>query len=416
MSHLLNWGVHHKTASVDFRERLSFSDEDVSKVYPVLKEKGFEEAYVLSTCNRTEVYVLGEGKGEGDVRDVIAGIKKIPKEELEKVSFVHQGGNAVRHLFEVTSSLDSMVIGEPEIVHQVKMAFEKALSLKAPGKIIKQMVQRGLQVAKEVRTETELASRPTSVGAVAASLALKIFGQQGARGILTFGAGEMAEVCLRNLSGQVPGAKVVICNRSVEKARVLAEGFGGEWSGLDDLEERLVTSDIVICSLAVESHFFRQELIRNVIRRRGGRPLFVIDLGVPRNVDPDVRELDDVFLYDMDHLQVFADENLEKRKELIDDCQPYIEKGVAEFERWLKSLGNQNLIGEVMNRNRSLMDEEMLKSKKKLTHLSDEDWKEVEYLLDRTLKKVLHHPIHTLRNPEDFEDSKFSWRAFFFGR
>jgi len=416
LSQLLNWGVHHKTASVEFREKLSFSEEDVSKFYPVLKERGLSEAYVLSTCNRTEVYAVAEDISGTGIGELVSEFKGITTKELEKASFLHEGSDAVRHLFEVTSSLDSMVIGEPEIVHQVKVAFEGAKARQAPGKILKQLIQKGLQVAKKVRTETDLASRPTSVGAVAANLAVKIFGEQGAREILTLGAGEMAEVCLRNLSGQVPGAKVVVCNRSLDRAKNLAEQFGGEWGGLEDLSEKLVESDIVVCSLGVQDYFLTKEQLKTAMLRREGRPLFIIDLGVPRNVSPDVRNLEDIFLYDMDHLQVFANENLERRKEIIEDCRPFIEEGVIDFLQWKESLGNQNLIGEVMIRNRSLMEEEIGKSRKKLSHLNDEDWKEVEYLLERTLKKVLHHPIHTLRNPEQTEGNKFNWRAFFFGR
>lgn len=416
MTQLLNWGVHHKTASVEFRERISLSDEDVAGLYPELKNNGFSEAYVLSTCNRTEVYVMA---GEGDanaIEKAIASIKEIPLEDLSGVSFLHEGRDAVKHLFEVTSSLDSMVIGEPEIVHQVKVAFDRATSYNGPGKVIKQMVQKGLQNAKLIRTETDLASRPTSVGAVAANLAIRIFGQQGARRILTLGAGEMAEVCLRNLSGQVPDAEVVICNRNPERAQRLAAEFGGQWGGLDELEDRLIRSDIVVCSLSVQDYFLQKEMIRTVMQQRGGRPLFIIDLGVPRNVEPTVKEIEDIFLYDMDHLQEFAKDNLERRRELVGECLPYIERGVDEFLQWMNSLGNQNLIGEVMNRNRSLMAEEVSKSRKKLSHLSEEDWKEVEYLLERTMKKVLHHPIHTLRNSERLEENRFNWRAFFFGR
>jgi glutamyl-tRNA reductase len=288
---LFAWGVNHKTAAVELRERLSFQKDELPSVYTELLSQGFEEVMVLSTCNRTEIYACSTEKNVSDLRQYIVQSRHVSPEEVDLASREFEGLEVADHLFRVVSSLDSMVIGEPEIVAQVKGAYQMARDSKGLGKILNNLTQKAFYVAKRIRTETELSSRPTSVGAVGAALALQIFGSQGARNILVMGAGEMAEVSLKNLIGQVDQCQITVCNRNVEKAQALAEPFGGEARGLDDLEKVWCKADIAICSLGTKEPIITLPLMKKVVACRKARPLFIIDLGLPRNVESSVNTL-----------------------------------------------------------------------------------------------------------------------------
>lgn len=413
---LIAWGINHKTAAVELRERLAVAQGDLSHFYQSLRDRGFSEAMVLSTCNRTEIYACSEDLNTSDLVEVIIDQKGVEPLKVIEASREFDGLEVADHLFRVVSSLDSMVIGEPEIVAQVKSAYQWAREHNASGKWLNNLVQKSFQVAKRVRTETDLSSRPTSVGAVGATLALQIFGHQGAKHVLVMGAGEMAEVSLNNLMGQVEDCQLMVCNRSPERAQALATSFGGQFCGLDRLEEVWKNADIVICSMGTQEPIITDELMKGVIRKREGRPLFVIDLGVPRNVDPMLKKYDDLFLYDMDDLQCHADDNMKYRRGLIESCEPYIAEGLKDFEMWMSSLDQQQVISDVMRRNSQLIETELQKSMKKLDGLSEEQIQEVRYLASRVLKKAMHHPIHSLRNEAMASPApKVSWRNFFFG-
>jgi glutamyl-tRNA reductase len=413
---LIAWGINHKTAAVELRERLAVAQTDLDRFYERLRERGFSESMVISTCNRTEIYACSEDLETSDLLEVVIAEKGVERLIVIEASREFEGLEVADHLFRVVSSLDSMVIGEPEIVSQVKSAYQWAKEKKSSGKWLNNLVQKSFQVAKRVRTETDLSSRPTSVGAVGASLALQIFGHQGAKQILVMGAGEMAEVSLKNLMGQVEDCELMVCNRSPERAQALAASFGGQSCGLDRLQDVWKKADIVICSMGTNEPIITDELMKEVIPARGGRPLFVIDLGVPRNVDPILKQYEDFFLYDMDDLQCHADDNMKYRRGLIESCEPYISEGLKDFELWVSSLDQQQVISDVMHRNSELIETELQKSMKKLDGLNDDQIQEVRYLVSRVLKKAMHHPIHSLRNePMDSPARKVSWRDFFFG-
>lgn len=413
---LIAWGVNHKTAAVELREKLSISSAEIPRIYQELESRGFRESMVLSTCNRTEIYACSEDRDVSDLLDVVVDQKQIEPSEVMSASREFEGLEVADHLFRVVSSLDSMVIGEPEIVSQVKSAYQLAKDRKSSGKWLNNLVQKSFQVAKRVRSETDLSSRPTSVGAVGASLALQIFGHQGAQNILVMGAGEMAEVSLNNLMGQVDGCSVTVCNRSVEKAELLASQFGGQACGLDQLESVWAKADIVITSLGTVEPIIHDQLMAGVMKRREGRPLFVIDLGVPRNVDPSLKKYEDLFLYDMDDLQRSADDNMKYRHGLVESCEPFIAEGLKDFELWVSSLAQQEVISDVMKRNAELIDAELQKSMKKLKGLNEAELQEVKYLASRVLKKAMHHPIHSLRTGGAQPSApKMNWRTFFFG-
>jgi len=414
---LLAWGVNHKSASVELREKVSFHHSELPEALNQLFEKGFEEAMILSTCNRTEVYAATRGEQTiSDIRDFIIASRQLQSMEIDHVSKEFENIEVAEHLFRVVASLDSMVIGEPEIVAQVKSAYQVAKDTGNIGKLLNNLVQRSFNVAKRIRTETELSSKPTSVGAVGANLALQIFGSQDTHNILIMGAGEMAEVSLKNLMGQVERVDVKVCNRNLERAETLAKEYGATAYSFDDLDKVWCWADIVICSMGTtHDQLISKSFMKQLIRKRSDRPLFIIDLGVPRNVDPSIRDYDDIFLYDMDDLQRSADQNLKHRASLIETCEPYIKEGLDEFELWWHSLDNQVVISDIMKRNELIIQEELLKSERKLGELSLEQKNELEYLLRRVVKKAMHPQIHSLRNKVHPTQPKMSWREFFFG-
>jgi glutamyl-tRNA reductase len=414
---LLAWGVNHKSAPVELREKVAFHSSELPQALHQLSENGFEESMILSTCNRTEIYVSSkEEKNITDLRDFIIQSRQVKSQEVDLISKEYENIEVADHLFRVVASLDSMVIGEPEIVAQVKTAYQAAKEDGKVGKLLNNLIQRSFNVAKRIRTETELSAKPTSVGAVGANLAMQIFGTQDTHNILIMGAGEMAEVSLKNIMGQAEQVSIKVCNRSLENAEALAKEYGAEAVGLDNLEKVWCWADIVICSLGtMHEQLINKAFMKGVVRKRSDRPLFIIDLGVPRNVDPKIRVYEDVFLYDMDDLQRSADQNLKHRESLLESCEPYIQEGLEDFELWWRSLDNQVVISEIMKRNEVLIQEELQKSQKKLGDLNPEQIDELEYLLRRVLKKAMHPQIHSLRNKAHQTQHKMSWRDFFFG-
>lgn len=413
---LYAWGVNHKSASVELREKVAFHSSEIDQALVDLSERGFDESMILSTCNRTEIYATSsQEKDLSDIRDFIIHSRKIGSVEVDHVSKEYENVDAAEHLFRVVASLDSMVVGEPEIVSQVKNAYQVAKDKGKVGKLLNNLIQRSFNVAKRIRTETELSSKPTSVGAVGANLALQIFGSQDTHNILIMGAGEMAEVSLKNLIGQVDSVDIKVCNRSLDKAEALAKEYGAEACSMENMEGVWKWADIVICSLGTQQQIIDKAFMKGVVRKRSDRPLFIIDLGVPRNVDPRIKEFDDIFLYDMDDLQRCADQNVKHRESLIASCEPFIQEGVEDFELWWRSLDNQMVISEIMRRNESIIQEELMKSQKKLGEMSVEQRDELEYLIRRVVKKAMHPQIHSLRNKAHQQQQKMSWRDFFFG-
>lgn len=413
--HLINWGVNHHSTEIDFREKISIPNSDVAYVIKELENKGYDESLVLSTCNRTEIYACSNEKTEG-LNQLVAKLKEVDVQKLSRVSYTHGHLDAVEHLFRVTSSMDSMVIGEPEITGQVKDAYQRAKELGSVKKVLNALFQRSFKVAKKIRTETELANRPTSIGAVAANLAVQIFGVQGAKEILVLGAGDMAEVSLRNLVGQLQDCKIKICNRTKEKADLLAVDVGAEVVDFDEWMPSFSEADIVISSLGVEQVFIKKKEIEPMIEQRNGRPLFIIDLGLPRNVEASMNQIEDIYLYDLDDLQHNADENKEQRRKILETCEPYIKDGVNEFESWMISLDHQSIISDLMKRNESYILEDLEKYLKKYPVHSDQQKEDLHYLIKKVVKKTMHQPIHALRNSHEIESKEFSWRKFFLGK
>ena len=326
-------GISHQTAPLEVRERLAFAaDECAARALALRGEPGVTEAVIVSTCNRTEVYAVTKPGSEAQVAD---WLRRQAGGEAEDRShyYTQRGVDAVRHLFRVAGGLESLVLGEPQILRQLKDAWEGSRQAGGSGKLTDRLFQRAFAAGKAVRHSTGINDHPVSVAYIATLLAQQIFGDLGHKTVLMVGAGEMIDLCARHLRRHGVG-KLVILNRSVARATELAVEFGGEGGGLDELGDRLATADIVVSCTASRTPVVTLDHAREATRRRH-RAMFMVDLGVPRDIDPAVADLADVYLYTIDDLQQVADENLDERHRAAAEAVTTVESAVEEFMRWL---------------------------------------------------------------------------------
>lgn len=331
---LVTVGLSHRTAPVELREQLAIAPAQVGDALTrLVQTAGAREAVLLSTCNRIEAYVRSESPVEpAAFRAFFSELYKHPG--VEPALYRHDGPEAVRHLFRVASGLDSMVIGETEILGQVKSAYQLAQKHGATGKITNVWFQRALYVGKHIRTRTNISEGASSVGSVAVTLAERIFGSLHRRRVLLLGAGEMAEVTARHLLSQKTG-QIVVLNRTVEKAEALATLLNGLAGSMDRLPDELEQADVVICSTAAETPVVTRAVVEKAVAARRGRSLYFVDIAVPRNVEPEVHALDGVYLYNIDDLTRIVDENMGRRRAEIDEAEGEVSSLSAEFYAWV---------------------------------------------------------------------------------
>lgn len=328
-------GINHATAPIDIREKLSVSDARAAEQLHFLKERaGLDEIVLLSTCNRTEAYARAESperalEAVAGVWSQITGVRT-----LQEYLYIHQGEDAVHHLFRVAAGLDSMVKGENEILAQVKQAYTLSHQAGYTGKLMNVLFQRSLFVGKRVRTETAIAAGQASVGSVAVSMADRIFGSLKDRTVMLLGAGETAETIARHLLSQKIQT-LMVCNRTFERARELAHKCGGIALAFEEGLDRLALADIVLCATAAPHHVVTASHVERAMHQRRGRSLFFIDIAVPRDVEPAVHDMDNVYVYDIDDLQKIIDDNLAKRSGEAIRAEAIVQEETSEFVRWL---------------------------------------------------------------------------------
>lgn len=327
-------GLSHKTAPIEVREKFAIGDSHLGEVSALLANTdGLREAVVVSTCNRVEYYVAAED-GEKAVRQIEAFAAERAQMAMGDSFFRLRGAEGIRHLFRVASGLDSMVIGETEILGQVKKAYLAAQTGGATSRCLNKMFQRAFNVAKEVRTQTGITRGAVSVGSVAVELAEKIFGKLEHCNVMILGAGETAEITARSLQSR--GAKaILVSNRTYERAASLAETLGGKAIHFDQWDAAFGEIDILIGSTGAPHAVVPKSKLAPLMKRRTDRPLFCIDLAVPRDFEPTVNDLDGVYLYDIDSLQGIAQEGIRVRQSEMSRCEAMIEKHVGEFANWL---------------------------------------------------------------------------------
>ncbi len=401
---LLCIGLNHETAPVDVREKLSVPHDDLASALAAAKaSEGVEEVLILSTCNRVEFYLVAS-----DVPHGIAAIEQYLQErggrgpsaiDFSNYLYCHIHEDAVSHLFRVVSGMDSMVIGEPQITGQVKDAYRRAVEHETVGTILNRLLHKAFSAAKRVRTETELAHRAVSVSFVAVELARKIFGDLKDRTIMLIGAGEMAELAARHLYAQ--GVRqMIVASRTIENATKLAHQFSGQAIRMDQITHHIPESDVLICSATTDRYLLGPEELRAVLKARKHRPIFLIDIGVPRNVDPRVDHVDNVYLYDMDDLQAVAQANIELRKKELARAEAIVKEEVRSFLVWLDTLVVVPTIIALRNYIEEIREQELEKAFAALPSLTEEDKCTISMMTRAMVNKILHHPTVQLKRAE----------------
>lgn len=399
MDRIILIGLNHKTAPIEIRECLAFTEADTRAALTALRaDSAVEEAMIFSTCNRVEV-LLAAHDGPGAVavaKRFLAATKQVPLDRFESALYLHQGDAAVRHLFRVAASLDSMVLGEPQILGQVKTAYGLATEQKSSGVILNRLLHRTFFVAKRVRTETGIGDHAVSISYAAIELGRKIFGDLQGKQVLLVGAGEMAELAVDHLVKHRAG-QVVVANRTFERGVALASRFKATPIRFDELPDYLRQADIIITSTGSPGYVIRQVDVKSAMRHRRNRPLFFIDIAVPRDVDPLVNQISNAYVYDIDDLKEVVDENIEDRRCEAVKAERLVDEAVIQFHRWFDSQGMVPTIKALHAKVRAVAEAEVQKTLGQLGHLAPEDHRAIERMSDAIVKKILHDPTQFLK-------------------
>jgi glutamyl-tRNA reductase len=399
---LLVIGLNHQTAPIELRERVAFTPDQNKQAIAQLNAEGvLQEAVIVSTCNRSEIYGVGGGTETIPVvQSFICDFHQVEPQHINGCFYHYVDAEAVRHLFRVASSLDSMVVGEPHILGQVRDAFLLALESQTTGMILNQLFQKAAQVGKRVRTETEIGLRPVSVSSVAVELATRIFGHLQDRSVLVLGAGEMSELTVESLA--LRGVtQITVANRSFERAEALAGRFGGRAIAWDTFFDHLALQDIVISSVQIDQYVARRELIEQLMSQRNHRPLFLIDLGLPRNIDSQAQEVYNVFLYNLDDLQSIAEENRRERQKDIPKAERIVGEEVQKFMQWQQSLLVVPTVKSLRRKAEQIRQSELEAHLRKLNHLSEHERGVITALTHAIVNKILHEPTVRLKQSAD---------------
>jgi len=393
-------GLSHSTAPLPVRERVVFH---VEKLFDALnelrRERRVAEAAILSTCNRTELYLSAEEPQAA--ADWLAQYHRMQAEELRPYLYTLPQDQAVRHAFRVAAGLDSMVLGEPQILGQLKDAVRVAQSAGTLGTVLHKLFQRSFAVAKEVRTTTQVGASSVSMAAAAVKLAARIFPSLKDQKVLFIGAGEMIELCATHFAAQGP-ARLTVANRTLERAHALAHRFGGQAIELRTLAEHLQEHDIVVSCTASSLPILGKGLVERALRARRHRPMFMVDLAVPRDIEAEVSELDDVFLYTLDDLQGIVQGNLDSRRAALEQAEAIIETQVGQFMHWMAARASVPLIRSLRDQGEAARRQELERAQKMLAR--GEDPRQVLEALSQGLtNKLLHGPTQALNEAADEE-------------
>jgi glutamyl-tRNA reductase len=403
MHWLLLLGLNHTTAPLEVRERLAFNDAQRRAAVQALRARFPKcEAVLLSTCNRVELYVGRQGHGNPSVREMtefLAGFHSVAATDLDEHLYHKTDRQVVEHLFTVASSLDSMVLGETQILGQVREAYDASQALGATGGVLNPLFQRAVAVGKQVMRETPIAEGRLSVASVAVDYAKRIFERFDDKTVLCVGAGKMAQLVLQHLAGLSP-RRLLVCNRNTARATPLAETFGGEAVPFDRLGDHLVAADIVVSSTGSADPVITRALFEPLLRRRRYRPIFLIDMAVPRDVEAAVGELDSVFLYNLDNLQQVVLATRSQRGEVVDAARTIVTRQVEEYAVWHRQRELGPAIDRLYKHYHRLAQDEVARTITKLPNVGDAERAHLEDLARRLVNKLLHGPIQTLRQSD----------------
>jgi glutamyl-tRNA reductase len=401
-------GMNHNTAPVEIRERVASDQPGAGEMLRKLSSSSTVlESLFLSTCNRVEALVVSLDPKE-TVREIVSllfGQRDDGAENWEDYLYVLVGHEAVRHLFRVSSSLDSMVVGEPQILGQIKDAYRSSVQSQCTGVVLNRLLHRAFFVAKRVRSETGIGSSAVSVSYAAVELARKIFGDLGARKVLLIGAGEMAELALRHLWRN--GVKeIVVANRTLQRALDLASEFNGSAIMMEEIIGRLPSVDIVISSTGSKDYVLTHKHVKGLMRKRKNRPLFFIDIAVPRDIDPRINEMANMYVYDIDELQDVVNENVLERQQEAFKGERIVNEETIKFEKWLDTLDVVPTIKQLVEWADEIRKAELEKTLPRLGSLSSEEILAIDSMSSAIVKRLLHNPMQYLKRERKHEGNR----------
>ncbi len=398
-------GANHKTAPVELREKLSFSNEETLDALELLKkDNDIKESLIFSTCNRTEIlYIPANGDKIDKIIEFISVQRGINISEFKNSLYIHEDNDAIRHLFEVASSLDSMVVGEPQILGQIKEAYRTAVDYKSSGVLLNRLMHKAFSVAKRVRKETGIGDNAVSISYAAIELANKIFSDLSQKSVMLLGAGEMAELAVEHLiSNKVKN--ILVANRTFKNAVDLARKFSGTPVKFEERIDALTDVDIIISSTGATDYVLTKKQVKQAMKKRHYNTLFFIDIAVPRDIDPAVNTISNAYVYDIDDLKNIVESNIDQRGKETVKAQRFIEEAVLKFEKWLEGLSIVPTIKALNDKISSIADIEYKKTISSLKHLSQQDIKSIKRMTQAIASRTIHDPILFLRNTGDHRD------------
>lgn len=400
-------GLSHKSAPIEVREKLYFPEDTLpAALGKLMSYEGVRESMIVSTCNRVEIYasVQDSEKGVDRIKQFITDYHGISREALEGSLYVYPDAQGVRHTFRVASSLDSLVLGEAQILGQLKDAFDIALKAKTTSTILNKLIKKSISVAKRVRTETRLAEGAVSISSAAVELAKKIFGDLTGKTVMLLGAGEMAELAAQHLLGN--GVKnIMVANRTFERAEELAKEFKGDAIRFEHFPDHLVMVDILICATGAPQYVVKRDMVQKVIKDRRHKPIFMIDISNPRNIDPEVDKVDNVYLYDIDDLQSKVDVNTEGRAKEAERAEEIVTQEVETYLQWERGLDAVPTIVDLREKVEDIRKRELEKTLGTLNGITEDQKRAVDIMSQAIVNKMLHAPLVVLKQAAASTDS-----------
>jgi len=398
MSEIVLIGLNHKTAPVELRECIAFSEEQGAAALERLrKSRHVDEVLLFSTCNRVELLMVTSNSEEAldSATKILLHSHPVPREELEQALYLHRGDEAVRHVFRVASSLDSMVVGEPQILGQVKQAYREAVDKRTSGVILNRLLHRTFFVAKRIRSETGIGGHAVSISYAAIELGRKIFGHLEGRKVLLIGAGEMAELAVEHLIRHRVG-EIQVANRTFSRALEMASRFHGRAIRFEERLDSLAEVDIIISSTGSPDFILKRHQLKGIMRKRRNRPLFFIDIAVPRDIDPQINQIANIYVYDIDDLNGVIEDNIEDRQREAVKGERIIDEAVIRFRQWLDSLDVVPTIKALRHKIEVIAEAEIHKTVGH-SNLSENDRQAVRRMTQALINKILHDPTEVLK-------------------
>lgn len=392
-------GLNHKTAPVDVRECIAFTADETDRALVMLRDNPIiGESVLFSTCNRIELLMAVDERDAAVTmaKQFIAEFKKVPISQFENSLYQYVGDQAVRHTLQVAASLDSMVVGEPQILGQMKEAYRRATVEKTSGVILNKLLHRTFFVAKKIRTETGIGDHAVSISYAAIELGKKIFGDLEGKRVMLVGAGEMAELAVEHLIRNRAGT-ITVANRTFSRGVELADRFRGKAIKFEEIIDCIQAVDIVISSTGATEYVLRRDQIKEAMKSRRNRSLFFIDIAVPRDIDPDINRINNAYVYDIDDLKGIVDENIQDRNREAVKAQRIIDEAVIGFRKWYDTLAVVPTIVSLRGKVESMASQELEKTLGTLSHLSEFDKRAIERMTGALVNKILHEPTDYLK-------------------